>query len=84
MVTDILKDLKTRYTSNNDTYEELYRSYINLVFSYYQALNIATRQIGGVNIDLSHTDQNSDKKPFESVDKKTQQKAMSIISKYWF
>tara|TARA_B110000467_G_scaffold162517_1_gene185972 strand:- start:852 stop:1628 length:777 start_codon:yes stop_codon:yes gene_type:complete len=84
MVTDILKDLKTRYTSNNDTYEELYRSYINLVFSYYQALNIATRQIGGVNIDLSHTDQNSDKKPFESVDKKTQQKAMSIISKYGF
>ena len=84
MVTDILKDLKRRYTSNNDTYEELYRSYINLVFSYYQALNIATRQIGGVNIDLSHTDQNSDKKPFESVNKKTQQKAMSIISKYGF
>ena len=84
MVTDILKDLKRRYTSNNDTYEELYRSYINLVFSYYQALNIATRQIGGVNIDLSHTDQNSDKKPFESVSKKTQQKAMSIISKYGF
>ena len=84
MVTDILKDLKRRYTSNNDTYEELYRSYINLVFAYYQALNIATRQIGGVNIDLSHTDQNSDKKPFESVSKKTQQKAMSIISKYGF
>ena len=84
MVTDILKDLKRRYTSNNDTYEELYRSYINLVFAYYQALNIATRQIGGVNIDLSHTDQNSDKKPFESVNKKTQQKAMSIISKYGF
>jgi hypothetical protein len=84
MVTDILKDLKTKYTSNNDTYEELYRSYINLVFSYYQALNIATRQIGGVNIDLSHTDQNSDKKPFESVSKKNQQKAMSIIAKYGF
>ena len=84
MVTDILKDLKTKYTSNNDTYEELYRSYINLVYSYYQALNIVTRQIGGVNIDLSHTDQNSDKKPFESVNKKTQQRAMSIIAKYGF
>jgi hypothetical protein len=84
MVTDILKDLKTKYTSNNDTYEELYRSYINLVYSYYQALNIVTRQIGGVNIDLSHTDQNSDKKPFESVSKKTQQRAMSIIAKYGF
>ena len=84
MVTNILKDLKTKYTSNNDTYEELYRSYINLVYSYYQALNIVTRQIGGVYIDLSHTDQNTDNKPFESVDKETQKKAMDIIAKYGF
>ena len=84
MVIDILKDLKTKYTSNNDTYEELYRSYINLVYSYYQALNIVTRQIGGVYIDLSHTDQNTDNKPFESVDKETQKKAMDIIARYGF
>ena len=84
MVVDILKNLKSKYTSDNDTYEELYRSYINLVYSYYQALNIVTRQIGGVYIDLSHTDQNSEKKPFESVDKKTQKKAMDILAKYAF
>jgi hypothetical protein len=84
MVTDILKNLKSKYTSDNDTYEELYRSYINLVYSYYQALNIVTRQIGGVYIDLSHTDQDSEKKPFESVDKKTQKKAMDILAKYAF
>ncbi|MDC1063468.1 zinc-dependent metalloprotease [Flavobacteriales bacterium] len=84
MVVDILKNLKSKYTSDNDTYEELYRSYINLVYSYYQALNIVTRQIGGVYIDLSHTDQNSEKKPFESVDKETQKKAMDILAKYAF
>jgi hypothetical protein len=84
MVIDILKNLKSKYTLENDTYEELYRSYINLVFSYYQALNIVTRQIGGVHIDLSHTDQKSDKKPFESVDKETQKRAMDILSKYAF
>jgi len=84
MVIDILKNLKSKYTSDNDTYEELYRSYINLVYSYYQALNIVTRQIGGVHIDLSHTDQDSEKKPFESVDKKTQKKAMDILAKYAF
>ena len=84
MVVDILKNLKSKYTSDNDTYEELYRSYINLVYSYYQALNIVTRQIGGVHIDLSHTDQNSEKKPFESVDKETQKKAMDILAKYAF
>ena len=84
MVVDILKNLKSKYISDNDTYEELYRSYINLVYSYYQALNIVTRQIGGVHIDLSHTDQNSEKKPFESVDKETQKKAMDILAKYAF
>ena len=84
MVVDILKNLKSKYTSDNDTYEELYRSYINLVYSYYQALNIVTRQIGGVYIDLSHTDQDSEKKPFESVDKETQMKAMDILAKYAF
>ena len=84
MVIDILKNLKSKYTSDNDTYEELYRSYINLVYSYYQALNIVTRQIGGVYIDLSHTDQDSEKKPYESVDKETQKKAMDILSKYAF
>lgn len=84
VVIDILKNLKSKYTSDNDTYEELYRSYINLVYSYYQALNIVTRQIGGVHIDLSHTDQDSEKKPFESVDKQTQKKAMDILAKYAF
>ena len=84
MVVDILKNLKSKYTSDNDTYEELYRSYINLVYSYFQALNIVTRQIGGVYIDLSHTDQDSEKKPFESVDKETQKKAMDILAKYAF
>ena len=37
MIFDILKGLKTKYTSDNDTYEELYRSYRNLV---YQLLSI--------------------------------------------
>ena len=84
MVTDILKDLKEKYTEDNDTYEELYRSYKTLVYSYFQALNVVSRQIGGVKVDLSHTDQDSDVRPFESVDKNTQKKAMRIISEYGF
>ena len=59
MIFDILKGLKTKYTSDNDTYEELYRSYRNLVYNYYQSLNTVSRQIGGVKVDLSHINQNS-------------------------
>ena len=84
MIFDILKDLKSKYTKNNDTYEELYRSYRTLVFSYYQALNIVSRQIGGVMVDLSHTDQKSTNKPFVSVEKVKQKEAMNIISEYGF
>ena len=84
MIFDILKDLKKNYTDDNDTYEELYRSYRTLLFSYYQALNIVTRQIGGVKIDLSNINQNSEINPFVCVDKLTQKKAMNIIAEYGF
>ena len=76
--------LKENYIKNNDTYEELYRSYRTLLFSYYQSLNIISRQVGGVKVDLSHTKQNSISKPFESVDLKTQKKALNLISNYGF
>tara|TARA_Y100000739_G_C20457225_1_gene395096 strand:+ start:30 stop:662 length:633 start_codon:yes stop_codon:yes gene_type:complete len=54
------------------------------MYSYFQALEVVSRQIGGVKVDSSHTDQNSSIKPFQSVDKDTQKKALSIISKYGF
>ena len=83
MVYKILEGLKDKYTNENDTYEELYRSYRTLVYSYYQALNVVSRQIGGVKVDLAHTDQDGEK-PFVSVDKETQKRAMDIIAKYGF
>ena len=84
MIFEILKDLKAKYTSENNTYEELYRSYRTLVYSYYQTLNIVSRQIGGVKVDLSHINQKSTNKPFESVDEKTQKEALALIAKYGF
>ena len=84
MIYKILDGLKDKYTGENDTYEELYRSYRTLVYSYYQALNVVSRQIGGVKVDLAHTDQNTEVKPFVSVDKETQKKALKIISEYGF
>ena len=84
MIKNILTDIKNKYTDQNNTYEELYRSYRTLFYSYFQALNIVSRQIGGVNIDLSNTDQNSSKKPFEPVNKKLQLKALKVISEYGF
>ena len=84
MINNILRELKEKYTKNNDTYQELYRAYRTLVYSYFNALEIVSRQIGGVHIDLSHTNQNSKVKPFESVSLENQQKAMDIISKYGF
>ena len=55
-----------------------------LLYSYFQSLEVVSRQIGGVKVDLSHTDQNSSSKPFESVDKETQMAAMQMISDYGF
>ncbi len=84
MIIKILEQLKEKYTKNNDTYQELYNSYRTLVYSYFNALEIVSRQIGGVHIDLSHTNQNTEVKPFESVDLEKQLKAMQVISEYGF
>ena len=51
MILRIAENLKENYIKNNDTYEELYRSYRTLLFSYYQSLNIISRQVGGVKGD---------------------------------
>ena len=84
MIINILKRIKEKYTKNNDTYQELYRSYRTLVYSYFNALEIISRQIGGVHIDLSHIDQNIKVKPFESVSLEKQLKAIKVISEYGF
>ena len=84
IIINILKELKEKYTLNNDTYQELYRSYRTLVYSYFNALEIVSRQIGGVHVDLSHIDQKAKVKPFESVDLEKQLKAVKVISEYGF
>ena len=84
MINKILKKLKEKYTKNNDTYQELYNTYRTLVYSYFNALEIVSRQIGGVYIDLSHINQNSSLKPFESVELDKQLKAMKVIAEYGF
>ena len=75
LVERLLNNLKENYNSKNDTYDDLFRSYRTLVYSYFQSLEVVSRQIGGVKVDLSHISQKSEKKPFESVDKETQKKA---------
>ncbi len=84
LVEDILLNLKENYKSKSDTYDDLFRSYRTLVYSYFQSLEVVSRQIGGVKVDLSHISQNSASKPFESVDKETQKRALNIISEYGF
>ena len=84
MIINILNKIKKKYIENNDTYEELFSAYRTLLYSYYQCLNIVSRQIGGVKIDLSHINQNSENKPFESVEIEKQKRAMQMISEYGF
>ena len=84
MIIEIMERLKEKYTENNDTYQELYQAYRTLVYSYFQALEIVSRQIGGVHVDLSHTHQETSVKPFEAVDIDKQLKAMNVLSEYGF
>jgi hypothetical protein len=84
MILSIFENLKERYTNSNDTYEELTRAHRTLFYSYFQSLDIISRQIGGVNVDRSSVDQQSTKDPFMPVSKELQKKAMQVIQEYGF
>lgn len=84
MILSMFTNLKERYVIKHDTYEELTRAYRMLFYSYFQSLNIISRQIGGVNVDRSFVNQQSSKKPFQPVSKELQKKAMQVIQDYGF
>ena len=80
LVEDILENLKEKYKSKNDTYDDLFRSYRTLVYSYFQSLEVVSRQIGGVKVDLSHISQNSTKNLLKVLIKKLKNKQILFLN----
>lgn len=81
-VNEIMGQLVKKYSKPNQSYAELRSRYNALQAQRFNMIAAVSRYIGGVYVDRSFPDQNSDNKPFTPVPISYQKKAISVISKY--
>ena len=80
----LIPDLLEKFSKEGQSYMELLYAYYTLTGQKAIQLNIMTRQIGGVHVNRSYEEQNSDKDPYTPVDYETQKAAMQALSKHAF
>lgn len=78
----LLDGLMEKYGTGNRSHQELLRAYYVLTGRHIGALNVMTRQIGGVYVDRSFADQESENNPYTPVPEATQKAAMDALIKY--
>ncbi|MGE5944203.1 MAG: zinc-dependent metalloprotease, partial [Flavobacteriales bacterium] len=81
---DLMKDVKTRFTKNGESYQELRRVYYLLSSQKESAANTISRFIGGVYVDRAMANQEGGTQPYTPVSLKDQKRAMKALSDYVF
>ncbi len=84
MINTMMKDVKTKFTKNGESYQELRRAYTILSGSRASAANIVSRFIGGVYVDRAMAGQDGETQPYTPVSLEDQKRAMRTLSKYVF
>ncbi|MBT0811033.1 zinc-dependent metalloprotease [Litoribacter ruber] len=84
LVKDIMKDVKSKYTKEGQSYHELNQAYNVLMGQYATAAGVVSRFIGGVYVDRSMAGQEGANQPFTPVSIKDQKRAMDALGKYVF
>src|SRR5690606_26402971 len=79
---DLMKDVKTRFTKTDASYQELRRVYYLLSNQKGSAANIISRFIGGVYVDRAMAGQEGGTQPYTPVSLKDQKRAMAALSKH--
>lgn len=84
LVDNLLKELKTKYTKNGQSWQEMRQAYMILTGEMASAATVVSRYVGGVYTDRSFIGQPGAGKPYTAVPLAEQKKAMSILSKNIF
>lgn len=84
LVNNIMGKLVQKYTKPGQSYAELRSRYNMLQGQRSGQINAVSRYIGGVYIDRSFPEQNSNNKPYTPTPLATQKKAMEVLNKYVF
>lgn len=84
LVNDMMKNLKSQFTKEGETYENLRRAYYTLHNQTRIAGGVVSRFIGGVYVDRSTYGQEGGSQPYTPVSKEDQKRAMDALDKYIF
>lgn len=81
---DLMKDAKTKFIKNGESYQELRRIYYLLSDQQFTAANTISRFIGGIYLDRAMAGQEGATKPYTPVSLEDQKRAMNALNKYVF
>ena len=84
LVNSMMKNLKTQFTTQGETYEDLRRAYYTLHNQSAVAGGVISRFIGGVYVDRSTFGQEGGTQPYTPVSLSDQKRAMEAMKKYIF
>ena len=84
LVNGMMKNLKTQFLKEGETYEDLRRAYYTLHNQTAVAGGVVSRFIGGVYVDRSTYGQKGGTQPYTPVSLKDQKRAMKALDKYIF
>ncbi len=84
LVNSMLKDFKTKFLKNGETYEDLRRAYYTLQNQTAIAGGVVARYVGGVYVDRANIGQQGGTQPYTPVSLKDQKRAMNALKNYIF
>jgi hypothetical protein len=84
LVNEMMKDVKTKFSKEGETYQELRRVYFVLNKQKSKAAGIVSRFIGGVYVDRAMVGQKGETQPYTPVSLADQKRAMASLSKNIF
>jgi len=84
LVSDLMKKLKTQYTTEGQSYQELRQAFFILNGQYDQAARVISRYIGGVYVDRAMIGQQGATRPYTPVSYADQKRAINALNKYVF
>ena len=79
-----MKELKTKFSIEGESYQELRRIYYVLNRQRSNAANVVSRFIGGVYVERAMVGQKGQTMPYTPVSFSDQKRAMETLSKYVF
>lgn len=84
LATNMMKNIKQRFSKNGETYEELRNAYYILNGQAARAGDVISRFIGGVYVDRAVSGQESANQPYTPVSLADQKRAMNALKTYVF